>query len=127
MLRELLVIVTAFLLAALTTAIGRFLPDGVRLMMAILVPIAFCLGRAAFFPSARRLPPGWRRVVYSLLAAAAVVLLWLFEMSVGLLLGAAGIPAIVWLAIAAIGCTYVVLIGLARRMIEASSFGAVEE
>jgi hypothetical protein len=36
MLRELLVILTAFLLAALTAVIGRFLPDVVRLVVAML-------------------------------------------------------------------------------------------
>lgn len=88
--------------------------DFAALTSAILLPIVFCLIRAAFVKSPDPTLSGIRRVGYQLILGIALVLLLLFEMSFGLFCGAADIPLAMRLAIAAFGMGYVLCYSVAR-------------
>ncbi len=90
--------------------------DFAALTTAIVLPIVFCLIRASFV---QRLGSTWsrrRQIGYQVCLGLALVLLLFFEMSLGLLLGVADIPAVVWLIVAAFGIGYVSLFTVAFRI-----------
>jgi len=79
----------------------------VFLAAAVLVPIGFCVARAALLDGLPPTVPALRRIFAQLVTAAALVVLLVFEMGVAMLAGAAGIPADVWVFLGAVATAYV--------------------
>ncbi len=109
----LLIGVGVSLLASLFGNAGR---DFGALVAAILLPIGFCLIRAAVIRSPRaELSLFWWRS-YQITIGLALVSLLIFEMGVAMFAGEADIPLGAWGVVAAFGVGYILLFGVAHRI-----------
>jgi hypothetical protein len=115
--RETFVLMLGCLLSFIgSLMLGNANRDFTALASAILLPILFCLIRAALVKRPGSTLSGIRHVGYQLCLGFALVLLLLFEMSVGLFLGAADIPTVMWIIVAAFGMGYVFFFTVASRV-----------
>ena len=108
-------------LGCLVTFIGSLLlgnanRDFAALASAVLLPIVFCLIRVSLVKRPDSTLSGLRHVGYQLCLGLALVLLLLFEMSMGMFLGAADIPIGMWMVVGAFGMAYVVFFCLAFQI-----------
>ena len=115
-LREILVLLIGCVLAwVVSLAVGDAGRNFGALAASILVPIAFCLGRAAMV---RPPMPQWsaaRRVGYQVAVGIALVMLLVFEMGTPMLLGVADVPVAAWGVLAVIGIAYATLFCVAHH------------
>ncbi|MDY0169579.1 MAG: hypothetical protein RBS80_23760 [Thermoguttaceae bacterium] len=86
------------------------------LASAIILPIVFCLIRASLIKRPDSALSAFRSVGYQLCLGIAFVFLLIFEMSLGLFVGAADIPATVWLIVGGFGMGYVSFFSVAFRV-----------
>ena len=115
--RETFVLMLGCLLSFIGSLIlGNANRDYAALASAILLPIVFCLIRASLVKRPDSTLSGIRHVGYQLCLGLALVLLLLFEMSLGLFLGAADIPTVMWMIVAAFGMGYVLFFTVAFRV-----------
>ena len=115
--RETFVLMLGCLLSFIGSLIlGNASRDFAALASAILLPIVFCLIRASLVKRPDSTLSGIRHVGYQLCLGLALVLLLLFEMSLGLFLGSADIPAVMWMIVAAFGIGYVLFFTVAFRV-----------
>ena len=108
-LRECVVLLIGVAVALVASLFGNAGRNFAALVGAMLLPIAFCLGRAALlrYPTVRL--SRVRRFVWNLTTALSIIALLLFEMSVGMFAGANGIPIGAWAVVATFGATYLTL------------------
>lgn len=86
------------------------------LVVAILLPIAFCLVRAGLAKLPSENSSGLRHVAAQLSLGFALIALLVFEMGVAMFAGAQGIPAGVWVVLSVFGAGYVCLFVLAHTL-----------
>ena len=90
--------------------------DVKALAAAILVPIAFCLVRAALTNLRFGNLSAFLRVAAQLSLGFALISLLIFEMGVAMFAGAADIPAGVWCVLLMFGVAYICLYVTAHRL-----------
>lgn len=85
-------------------------------LAALFIPIIVCLVRVGFVrmpsPNASKL----RSILYQITIALALILLLLYEIGMGLFIGAIGIPLVAWLVVAGFGMLYVIFFCLAEAI-----------
>ncbi len=112
--RETIVLLLGCLFAFIGSLIlGNANQEFAALASAIILPIVFCLIRASLIQRRDSALTAFRDVGYQLCLGIAFVFLLLFEMSLGLFLGAADIPAAVWLIVGGFGMGYVFFFSVA--------------
>ncbi len=116
LIRETLVLALGILLAAIAALAFQGDRDGLHLLCAIVVPIFFCLGRAAFAPSPPRNAAAIRRFIHQVLVALALTMLFVFETVVGLFAGAKDIRVVVWTVVSDFAIVYVAIICITESM-----------
>ncbi len=114
--RESIVLLLGLAVVAAASAIIGDAGDGASLAVAIVMPIGFCLFRAAVVRPACWHISGLRRLGYKIVVAAALVLLLVFEMGVEMFFGAGNLPIEVWVILAATGAAYLLLFCLAQYL-----------
>jgi hypothetical protein len=115
--RECAVLVIGFSLSILVSvSIGNGGRGPGNPIVATLLPIAMCLGRASCVKSPSPQISLLRRACHPFVITAALLVLLLFESAIGFLMGARNVPALVWLIVAAIGLVYVLLFCLAHLL-----------
>jgi len=114
--RETFVLCLGTVIAAIAPPIFRFFGNRLELLPGIVIPIVFCLGRLIFVPACPQGIGTLRQIAYSLLRAFALIMLFLFELGVGLFAGANDIPGFVWAIIGCFGVAYVMSIFVIEKM-----------
>ena len=112
---------------AFTCMMGYIFNDGRPLLpgmpanplLAVFGSIILCLIRAAMVGDRRFHVPTSRWITYQFIFAFALILLLVFEMVAGLLIGAVGVPAWAWLTLVAIGVAYVLTICVSELIVPA--------
>lgn len=115
-LRESTVLVIGVAVSFIASLFGDAGRDFGALAAAILIPIAFCLVRAAMIRFPREQLPPLRRGAFQTVTGAALVSLLVFEMGVAMFAGAADIPLVWWIVVAGFGVSYVLLSCVAHRV-----------
>jgi hypothetical protein len=82
-------------------------------LAALFIPIFVCFVRAGFVRKPSECVSKLRSVLYQVLIAFALISLLVFEIGVGLFVGAPGIPLNAWLIVAGLGVIYVTFLCLA--------------
>ena len=116
LLRETLVLGLGVVVAALADIVFRLCGNRLELLPGIVVPICFCLVRLVFFPGCSANAGAIWQAVYQLMRAFGLIMLLLFEMGVGLFLGAKDIPGFVWGIIGGFGVAYVASVYIAESI-----------
>ena len=119
--RELLVLLFG---CAISSGLSMFLANGrqginqmpANPLLALFVPIIFCLIRASLAKSPRPDTSVRRRTAYQVILAMALVLLLLFEVGIGLIVGTPGVTAVAWACVISIGLMYIVVFCVAMRI-----------
>ena len=115
--RETLVLLLGYLLSCAGALVAGNAAENVKtLAAAILVPIAFALGRAALVRRPLRHLSWVRRASYQIVIGMAISLLLIFEMGTEMFVGAADIPLAAWAVVTASGVAYVLLFCLAQQL-----------
>ena len=115
--RETVVLLLGCLFAFIGSLIlGNANREFAALASAILLPIVFCLIRASLVKRPDAALSAFRVNGYQLCLGIAFVFLLLFEMSLGLFLGAADIPAAMWLIVGGFGMGYVLFFSVSIRI-----------
>ena len=114
--RETLVLCLGVIVAAAAATICRLWGNKLELLPGVVVPILFCLGRASLVSNCPKIATAIRRVLYQLLRAFALIMLFLFEIGVGLFIDAKDIPMAVWAVIGGFGVTYIAFVYFAESM-----------
>ena len=83
---------------------------------AMLLPIGFCLARAAMAGRPNPIHSQIRQTVRQLAIAVALIFLLLFEIAVGWFIGAKDIPPAVWCIVVGFGCIYVLMFCVAHHI-----------
>ncbi len=114
--RECVVLLVGVAVSLLASLFGNAGRDFGALVAAILLPIAFCLIRAAMVRFPRAVLSLLRRGSYQITIGLALISLLVFEMGIAMLAGDADIPLGVWGVVAGFGAGYVSLFCLAHRI-----------
>lgn len=85
-------------------------------LAALFIPIIVSLVRAAFVRKPSADVSKLRSILYQVSIALALILLLLFEIGVGLFIGAVGIPIFAWLIVAGFGMLYVLFFCFAEAI-----------
>jgi hypothetical protein len=119
--REALVLLLGFPIAASIPMVCTLF--GIRLepLPEIVAAMFFCLGRAAFVPRCPDNSTAFRRVLYQVLRAFALIVLMLFEVEVGLCFVVKDIPNEAWAFIGSVGAVYIIFVCLAESMLTADT------
>jgi hypothetical protein len=118
--REALVLLVGVAVSGAAAIILERVGRDLEFVHGIVIPIAFCLVRAAFVSGCAQETTWGRRLAYQVFIAGALIALLLFEMGVGLFAGARDIPMTVWMVVAGFGGVYCVMICVAERWLEPS-------
>jgi hypothetical protein len=109
------------LIASLLANAGR---DFGALAAAILLPVTFCLIRAALVRYPHGKPAPFRRGGFRVAIGVALVFLLLFEMGLAFFAGADGIPIVWWVVVVGFGAAYVLLFCVAHLVASSQKGGA---
>jgi hypothetical protein len=112
--REFIVLLLGAAVSFFASLFGNAGRDFGALVAAVLLPIAFCLIRAALVRYPSQALSALRRACFQLALALGLVLLLVFEMGVAMFAGAADIPLGVWAVVSAFGIGYVLLFAAAH-------------
>ena len=107
--REFIVILLGVAIAFVASLFGDAGRDILALAAAILVPVAFCLVRAAQFPRPRIGVSPIRNVGSQLSAGLALAALLIFEIGVALFAGVNDAPLLMWANLSGFAMAYILL------------------
>jgi hypothetical protein len=116
LIREVQVLGAGIVVSATISLALQHLGKDLELIHGIVVPILFCLGRAAFVTSQPHNISALRRVISQIMLAFALIVLLLFEMGIGLFATANDIPIEVWCIIIGFGILYLFLMCCAESL-----------
>ena len=114
--RETLILCLGAVIAVVALMTCRLCGNRLELLPGIVVPVCFCLGRLLFVPGCPKHTRGIRRVFYQVVRAFALIMLFLFEISMGLFIDANDIPLAVWAIVCSFGVLYVISICVVESM-----------
>ena len=114
--RECIVLLLGIAVSFVASQFGNADQDFGALIAAILLPVVFCLIRAALVRYPSHTPSALRRTGFQFALALGLISLLVFEMGVAMFAGAADIPIAVWVVIGAFGIGYVVLLAVAHHL-----------
>lgn len=114
--RECIVLLLGIAVSLVASLFGNAGRDFAALVAAVLIPIAFCLLRAATVRYPSKTLSVARRTGFQLAIGLAFASLLVFEMGVAMFAGAADIPLVVWVVVGAFGICYVLLFVVAHLL-----------
>jgi hypothetical protein len=115
-LRETQVLCLGVLVAVAAPILCRLCGNKLELLPGIVVPICFCLGRLALLPGCPKHTFTLRQILHQALCAISLIMLFLFELGVGLFIDAKDIPLTVWAVVGSFGVAYVISICIAESI-----------
>jgi drug/metabolite transporter (DMT)-like permease len=114
--RECIVLLLGVAVSLVASLFGNAGRDFAALVAAVLIPIAFCLLRAATVRYPSKTLSVSRRTGFQLAIGLAFASLLVFEMGVAMFAGAADIPLVVWVVVGVFGICYVLLFAVAHLL-----------